>query len=166
MQPEDTTRRKLYNAYEAHPGYYCFGCSRENPQGLQCEFYEEGEYVVCSWLPQRPFQGFMNVLHGGIQATLLDEIACWTIFAKKHTAGVTTELNVKYRASVLMDRGAILLRCRITEDSNRLVRMHAELFNADGTLGSEAEVVYRIFPEEVAARRLGWTGIDAFHHKQ
>lgn len=156
-------KKKLYNAYEVHEDYYCFGCAQANANGLQCEFYDEGEYVTCRWMPRREFQGFMGVLHGGIQATLMDELACWNIFAKKQTAGVTVDMQVKYRKTVYTDKGELFLRSKITEDNNRLVKMHVELFNNDGTLGCEGEVVYRIFPEEVAARRLGWVGIEGFY---
>ena len=156
-------KKKLYNAYERHEGYYCFGCASGNKEGLRCEFYEEGEYGPCHWQPRREFQGFVNVLHGGIQATLMDEIACWTVFAKERTAGVTVDMRVKYRSSVRTDRGELFLRSRVMERNNRLVTMRVELFNADGTLGSEADVIYRVFPPEVAAERLGWTGVDAFH---
>ena len=156
-------KRKLYNAYEEHEGYYCFGCASANESGLRCEFYEEGEYVTCRWQPRPEFQGFFHVLHGGIQATLMDEIACWTVFAKERTAGVTVDMRVKYRSSVRTDRGELFLRSRVVERNNRLVTMRVELFNADGTLGSEADVIYRVFPPEVAAERLGWTGVDAFH---
>ena len=156
-------RKKLYNAYEVHEGYYCFGCASANEYGLRCEFYEEGDYITCQWMPCPEFQGFFNVLHGGIQATLMDEIACWNVFAKVKSAGVTIEMNVKYRNTVYTDRGELLIRSKIVEQGSRLVKMHVELFNADGQLGSEADVVYRVFPEEVAAKRLGWTGIEAFY---
>ena len=159
-------RKKLYNAYEQHEGYNCFGCASGNEHGLRCEFYEEGEYITCHWMPRPEFQGFFHVLHGGIQATLMDEIACWNVFAKVKSAGVTIELTTKYRATVYSDRGEIFLRSRIVEQSTRLAKMHVELFNADGTLGSEADVVYRIFPENVARQRLGWTGIEAFHPEE
>jgi len=158
-------KRKLYNAYERHEGYYCFGCSSANAHGLHCEFYEEGEYVTCYWTPRPEFQGFFNVLHGGIQATLMDEIACWNVFAKVHSAGVTVDLNVKYRHTVYTDKGTLFLRSKIVEQTGRMAKMHVELFNPDGQLGSEADIVYRFFPEEVATRRLGWTGIEAFHHE-
>lgn len=62
-------------------------------------------------------------------------------FAKVKSAGVTVELTTKYRATVYSDRGEIFLRSRIVEQSTRLAKMHVELFNADGTLGSEADVV-------------------------
>ena len=108
-------RKKLYNAYEVHEGYYCFGCASANEYGLRCEFYEEGDYITCQWMPRPEFQGFFNVLHGGIQATLMDEIACWNVFAKVKSAGVTIEMNVKYRNTVYTDRGELLLRSKIVE---------------------------------------------------
>ena len=146
-------RKKLYNAYEQHEGYNCFGCASGNEHGLRCEFYEEGEYITCHWMPRPEFQGFFHVLHG-------------VIFAKVKSAGVTVELTTKYRATVYSDRGELFLRSRIVEQTSRLAKMHVELFNADGTLGSEADVVYRIFPENVARQRLGWTGIEAFHPEE
>lgn len=110
-------KKKLYNAYEQHEGYNCFGCASGNEHGLQCEFYEEGEYITCYWTPRPEFQGFFHVLHGGIQATLIDEIACWNVFAKVKSAGVTVELNTKYRLNRLHGSGRTFLAfpCRGTK---------------------------------------------------
>ena len=127
---------------------------------------KKGNILLVIGCPDLNFKVFFHVLHGGIQATLMDEIACWNVFAKVKSAGVTVELTTKYRATVYSDRGEIFLRSRIVEQSTRLAKMHVELFNADGTLGSEADVVYRIFPENVARQRLGWTGIEAFHPEE
>lgn len=108
-------KKKLYNAYEQHEGYNCFGCASGNEHGLRCEFYEEGEYITCYWTPRPEFQGFFHVLHGGIQATLADEIACWNVFAKIESAGVTIALDMKYRSTVYTDRGELFMRSRIVE---------------------------------------------------
>ena len=93
-------KRKMYNAYADLEGYNCFGCSPTNPYGLKCKFVDEGEYITCHWVPSENYQGFFHVLHGGIQATLIDEIASWAIFSHEKTAGVTTEKQVKYRRPV------------------------------------------------------------------
>jgi len=63
-------------------GYQCFGCAPHNHNGLQMSFAEDGEYVVSEWEPKDYFQGYYNVLHGGIQATLMDEIASWLVQIK------------------------------------------------------------------------------------
>ncbi len=36
-----------------HPEYNCFGCCPENPIGLHMEFYEDGDYIVSTWHPDR-----------------------------------------------------------------------------------------------------------------
>ena len=97
-------KRKMYNAYADLEGYNCFGCSPTNPYGLKCKFVDEGEYITCHWVPSENYQGFFHVLHGGIQATLIDEIASWAIFSHEKTAGVTTEMQVKYLSGQIREK--------------------------------------------------------------
>ena len=53
--------------------YNCFGCSPFNEFGLHLEFWEDGDELVAKWQPRKSLEGWMGVLHGGIQATLLEE---------------------------------------------------------------------------------------------
>ena len=55
------------------------GCAPLIEDGLKLEFYEDGEEIVCLWMPEARFQGWVNTLHGGIQATMLDEICACVI---------------------------------------------------------------------------------------
>ena len=68
---------KIINPWEGMEGYFCFGCAPNNESGLKMEFYEDGDEIVSKWVPEARFQGWLNTLHGGIQATLLDEICAW-----------------------------------------------------------------------------------------
>ena len=156
-------RREMYNAYADLEGYNCFGCSPTNPYGLKCKFFDEGEYITCDWEPSENYQGFFHVLHGGIQATLIDEIASWAIFSYAKTAGVTTEMAVKYRKPDYTNRGGIHLRAKETKAEKRLVTARVELFNAAGELATEADVVYMVYPEEIARKKLDWPGVEAFY---
>ena len=156
-------RREMYNAYADLEGYNCFGCSPVNPYGLKCKFFDEDEYITCDWEPSENYQGFFHVLHGGIQATLIDEIASWAIFSYAKTAGVTTEMAVKYRKPVYTNRGGIHLRAKVTKAEKRLVTARVELFNAAGELATEADVVYMVYPEEIARKKLDWPGVEAFY---
>ena len=156
-------RREMYNAYADLEGYNCFGCSPTNPYGLKCKFFDEGEYITCDWEPSENYQGFFHVLHGGIQATLIDEIASWAIFSYAKTAGVTTEMAVKYRKPVYTNRGGIHLRAKVTKAEKRLVTARVELFNAAGELATEADVGYMVYPGEIARKKLDWRGVEAFY---
>ncbi|MCC8173204.1 MAG: PaaI family thioesterase [Odoribacter sp.] len=156
-------RKELHNAYADLEGYNCFGCSPKNPYGLKCHFYYEDEQIHCEWEPSPNYQGFMNILHGGIQATLIDETASWAIFAHVKSAGVTTDMSVKYLKPVHTNKGKIHLRSRVLEFQKRTAKALVELFNADGELATQAEVTYMIYPEQIARRKLGWPGIEAFY---
>ena len=65
--------KKIINPWRNHPEYNCFGCCPENPVGLHMEFYEDDEYIVSTWHPEKNYQGWVNTMHGGILSTLIDE---------------------------------------------------------------------------------------------
>jgi hypothetical protein len=44
-----------------------------------------------------------------------------------------------------------------------LVTAHVELFNEKNELATEADVVYMVYPEVIARKKLNWPGIDAFY---
>lgn len=155
--------KKLKNPYARDKNYNCFGCSPHNEKGLKLQFIDEGEYVTAKWNPVSDFQGYYNILHGGIQATLLDEIACWAVYVQAKSSGVTVSLNMKYRNAVLMDAGEIKIRAKVINHNKRMATVHAELFSSDGVLGSEAEVTYMIFPDSIAKDKFNWPGVDAFY---
>lgn len=155
--------KKLSNPYAKDENYNCFGCSPHNKKGLQLTFIDEGEWVTAEWTPDADFQGYYNVLHGGIQATLLDEIACWAVNVQAKSGGVTISLNVKYRASVFVDAGKIKLRAKVIEQNRRQAKLIAELYNAEGILASEAEITYMIFSDDIAKEKFNWPGADAFY---
>lgn len=155
--------KKLKNPYAVDKNYNCFGCSPHNKKGLRLKFVDEGEWVTADWTPEEDFAGYYNVLHGGIQATLLDEIACWAVNVQAKSGGVTTGLNIKYRSTVFVNAGAIKIRAKVIEQNRRLATVKAELYTSDGKIGSEADITYMIFPEAVAKEKLNWPGSDAFY---
>ena len=76
---------------------YCFACGTLNPIGLRMEvsFHDNKAYSRLSL--KREFQGWSDIVHGGVMATILDEIMAHAVL---HYVGqaVTTSLQVTYRA--------------------------------------------------------------------
>lgn len=143
--------------------YRCIGCSPHNPIGLKLQFWDDGEQIIAYWQPQGEFVGWENVLHGGIQATLLDEIAAWVVYTKCETAGVTAELQVKYKKTIFTNQGEVTIKGRLLERNKRLAMIESQLFNGQGQLCAEAQVKYYIFPEDVAQEKFHYPGIQAFY---
>ncbi|HKJ41098.1 MAG TPA: PaaI family thioesterase [Sunxiuqinia sp.] len=157
--------KKIINPHENDDPskYQCIGCSPFNPIGIRLEFWDVGDEILSSWFPRPEFMGWENVLHGGIQATLLDEVAAWVVYTKCQTAGVTAEIQVKYKKTVFMDRGALKLKGRLIGQNRRMAHIQTQIFDADNQLCAEAQVKYFIFPEEVAREKFHYPGIDAFY---
>jgi len=154
--------KKITNPYAEMPGYNCFGCSPKNEHGLQMRFFEEGDKVVSTWEPRGYLQGFHNVLHGGIQATLMDEIASWLVQVKTNTAGVTSELRVRYKKTVYINNGPILLKAKLKGMRRNLADVEVQLYDNENKLCAEADVTYYTFPPEIAKEKLHFPGRKAF----
>lgn len=155
--------KSLKNPFVKLEGYNCFGCSPDNTCGLGLTFVEDGDYVVSEWMPKPQFQGWHNVLHGGIQATLLDEIASWLVFAKLQTSGVTSKMEVRLKKPVYTDKGKLTLKAKLREMNRNIAVIETWLYNADMELCAYANMYYYTFKEEVAREKLWYPGAEAFY---
>ena len=154
---------RINNPFAGQNGYNCFGCSPTNPYGLRMTFADNGDAIVSEWIFGPNYAGYKDVLHGGIQATLMDEIASWFVFVKLKTGGVTSSMQVKYYKPVQGIGQKIRLEARLREKHHKLATMAVGLFNEAGELCSESEITYYIFPEEVARKRLAFPRPEAFY---
>ncbi len=143
--------KKIRNPWLHKEGYCCFGCSPDNPFGLKMEFYEEGDEVISVWKPRTEFQGWIDTLHGGIQAVLLDEICAWTILCKLKTAGVTSKMEIKYMKPVLTTDEHLTLRARIVEVKRNIVCVDAAIYNQTDEVCTRSQCTYFTFSKEKAA---------------
>ena len=112
------------------------------------EFYEDGDEVVSIWKPRPEYQVWINTLHGGIQAVLMDEICAWVILRKLQTTGVTSKMETRYRKPVSTTDSHIVLRASIKEVKRNIVIIEAKLYNKDGEVCTEAVCTYFTFSHE------------------
>ena len=142
--------------------YNCFGCSPNNDKGLQLKFELEGEEVVAIWSPHKWAEGFRNVLHGGIQAALLDELCSWVVQTLCKTVGVTTSMEISYRKAVLISDGEITLRAKLVEQNSRMAFVEGKLLSSDGTVCATAKCKFFLFPLDKAMAEYDYPGAEAF----
>ena len=148
--------KKIVNPWAGEPSYHCFGCDPNSEHGLRMEFFEDGEYVVSHWQPRSELQGWRDTLHGGIQATLADEIASWVVFRKFQTSGVTSRMEVKYKKPVKITAEPITLRARAVKQMRNVVDIAVELYDARGELCTIATCVYFLFSKQRAHEEFGF----------
>ncbi|MEE4196335.1 MAG: PaaI family thioesterase [Bacteroidales bacterium] len=157
--------KKIINPYARISGYNCFGCSPNNEPGLQMEFYEDGEWILSRWKPKPQFHGYGDILHGGIQSTLLDEISAWVINLKLETAGLTSSIDVKFKKAVHTSEAPITIRAKLQEQTRKMATIYGELLNDTNEVCTIATVKYFIFSENVAREKLYYPGIHAFYEQ-
>jgi acyl-coenzyme A thioesterase PaaI-like protein len=111
---------------------YCFCCGPENPIGLRLEFTElPGGRMRTSWTPRKEHQGFKDIVHGGLVATVLDEVMVRFLYLRDIHA-VTASMETRLIRPLRWGQ-AYRFEGWITEDRGRAVITEAEAFSeADG----------------------------------
>lgn len=155
--------KKILNPFQSLNGYNCFGCSQSNPLGLHLTFTEEGEEIVSQWNIDPNYQGYFNILHGGIQATLMDEIASWTVYIKARRAGFTSRAEIRYLNPVSINKGPVMLRSRLAGMRRNLADIEVSLFDNEGTLCAESLLVFFTYSPEKSKESLYYPDPDSFY---
>jgi uncharacterized protein (TIGR00369 family) len=143
--------------------YQCFGCSPYNEIGLHLEFWDDGDELVSYWNPRPVLQSYPKILHGGIQSTLMDEIAGWVVYVKCGTVGLTAEMKTRFRRPLFIDQGEITIRARLAEQNSRMAIIKARIINSSGKICAEADIHFFLVPEEEARDKYHYPGVEAFY---
>ena len=125
----------------------CFGCGKDNEDGLKGQFYnlEDGS-VVAVFQPGNHFQGYPQRLHGGITASILDETLGRAILAAEPTCwAVTAELTIRYKQPVPLNV-PLKVVARVTENSRKIFRSSGEVLLPDGCIAATASGAYVKMP--------------------
>ncbi|MEO5986822.1 MAG: PaaI family thioesterase [Candidatus Limnocylindria bacterium] len=124
----------------AFADHNCFACGGENPIGMRLHI-ELGEGTArATWTAGDDYVGWSDKVHGGIIATLLDEVMAWAPSSYDSWA-VTAEMSVRYRSPA--NPGEELRAAgRVTERRRRIYEVTGEVHGADGRLIAEGRGRY------------------------
>ena len=126
----------------------CFGCGEANPIGLHLEFFlaDDGKVVSMAQVADA-FEGPHGLLHGGIIATLLDEIMSKAV--RSHgIVGMTRHMEVDYLRPV-PSLAPIRMEARVTRNEGRKHWAEAKILDAGGTMLAHGKGLF----VEVSPRR-------------
>jgi len=121
-----------------YPG--CFVCGDKNPIGLNVPFYVQGEEVVAEYTATRHFEGYKNILHGGILSALLDEVMIRAVLALEICC-VTSEIRVRFRKMVNTGNKLSLVG-RLVEDKGRILTAEGKITNQHNQVVAEGEATF------------------------
>jgi uncharacterized protein (TIGR00369 family) len=135
--------------------HHCFGCGDQNPIGLQLRFraLRGADGVWSSFTPDRRYEGYFGLVHGGILSALLDEAMSWAITASGSFA-VTARMQLAFRSPASIGR-ELRVEGRIKADRTRVVDTAGRVMDvASESVVAEAEARFvRVTEEQAAAWR-------------
>lgn len=109
---------------------YCFVCGKLNAEGLQLSFQKTEQGITARFSIPRRFQGYQNIVHGGIIAALLDE-ASVKLLALEGARAVTAEMNLRYRKPLRVEENAEV-RAFLKERQKRICLVDAMIKDQSG----------------------------------
>jgi len=124
---------------ELKDDHHCFACGQENPGGLKLDFKvdEESRSISTEFIPEKTFQGYKDITHGGVISTVLDEAMTKLAFSLGVDA-VTAKLTVRFKSPLMVGEKAIVTG-RLVKESGRVVTAEAVAVRPDGKVIAVAE---------------------------
>lgn len=118
----------------------CFVCGEANPGGMKLDFEYDAD-TAWTWFDSPAcYEGYHGVIHGGIIATLLDEVMAKIILSKNLIA-VTADLNIRYRKPLPIGQ-KVKATGIITLQKTRTLHTEASLIDEEGNIYAESKAVY------------------------
>lgn len=141
---------------------HCFVCGLENPVGLKLRIYQTGPSVIeTAYTAPEHFQGYPGVLHGGIVASLLDEIS-----GRAHMGDpsaprfmFTAKMEIKYRKNVPIGKPLKIIG-KAGKSRGKMAEGWAGIYDENGILLAEASTLLVNVPADTLdtsiLEELGW----------
>jgi uncharacterized protein (TIGR00369 family) len=127
-----TSTRGHNTAYVRLQKNFCFGCGKNNPEGMRLRFTydEKRNCFVCRFRLGKRYTGPPGHCHGGIIATILDE-AMGKVNKLGNVIALTSEITVNYRKPVPLNKPLRVESREVEVEGRRHVNM-AEILNEKG----------------------------------
>lgn len=117
---------------------HCFVCGTKNPNGLQLTFTMR-DSTTCSttWVAGPSHQGYAGIVHGGIIATLLDEVMAHSIISSGIRV-VTADIRIRFLRAAPLGFPLTVAGTR-GGGRNRIHFARGKVLSAEGIVYAEAE---------------------------
>jgi acyl-coenzyme A thioesterase PaaI-like protein len=134
----------------------CFVCGRENSAGLHIQFYEDhqSQQIVAPLFISECHQGYPSITHGGIVASVLDEISGRAVMMNMDgdPFWVTAKLEIRYRKPTPVETPLLAVGW-VVRQRRRSAEVAGEIRLQDGTVTAEVNALVIYPPKDTLA---GW----------
>ena len=117
----------------------CFGCGSRNARGLKLKFTLDPDHhrIRTEWTPTQEFQGYADIVHGGLIGLVLDELM-GNLLWKQERPSVTAEMSVRFLKPAHVGK-PLRGEAWIASHKGRVCVMEAAAWDAAGGVVAEAK---------------------------
>ncbi len=117
----------------------CFVCGMDNPGGLRLQFDidREAQTLETRFVPPEVYQGWDEIVHGGILSTLLDEAVAKLAYELGYDA-VTAKLTITFRKPAKV-RQPLRVFGKLDRVTSRVVEGSSRIEDENGNLVAEGQ---------------------------
>ena len=131
----------------------CFGCGADNPYGLHMRFQSDGVKVVSRLTVPEHLCGWDGIIHGGVVATIHDEMMSWTAIQLLRKMILTKSVTVDFLKPLFTER-KIEARGRIhAEVNSREAIVESAIYDENGTCCSKGRGKFALITPEFARKQ-------------
>ena len=127
------------DARYAFADHHCFACGNTNPIGMGLRVELGEREASATWVPGEDFVGWSERVHGGLIATVLDEVMAWASSSDDAWA-VTSSFCVRFH-SPASPAETLQARAWVESQRRRIYEIRGEL-RAGDRLVAEASGTY------------------------
>jgi acyl-coenzyme A thioesterase PaaI-like protein len=132
--------------------HMCFGCSPNNPYGLNMTFSTDNDALYSRISVPGHLCGWDRLVHGGVISTILDEIMGWSAIYLLKTISLTKSMSVEFIKPVYIETQLKVVGKFIKWGKKREALMEAFLYNDQDELCARADGVLMILSQKLSKR--------------
>ena len=122
----------------------CFICGEKNPVSPKLHFHKIDEKTVeTEFVPPKIWTGWGKIVHGGLQATLLDEAAGWAVLLLSGQYALTINMEIKFFYPVYVNEKLRIIG-KVVEEKQDTITIEAELINPKNICCTKGKITYKI----------------------
>ena len=142
--------KKVFNTFE---NYNCFVCSTSNPIGLKLDIRFSGNSAYANFNLSNLYSGFPSIIHGEIQASIIDEIGFWGMFNARRQIGFTQKLEIDYLSKIETDVNLKVLGKEVSL-IDKTSKVEVSIFH-DSKLKTKGLVSYKLISDSAIKKFFG-----------
>ena len=100
--------------------------------------------------PEPHYQGFSDLIHGGIVATALDEIMAWSAVLVERVMVITATLDLRYRKPATVAT-PYTLEGEVIERRGKRLRLHGRMINGSTTVAEASGLFLAVEDLDIGA---------------